>query len=847
MQHEVETSTGPSLTINSSTAVTLDHTDLLVYGTVNWNGGDIHDNGSHIKCDNPKQAGTGLFTTNTDGVMDDQSQGGDFTLAHQGQFTKTGGGANGANTKIAVVFYNYSLISQGVQVAKGMLILASSGDSTGEFNVSGGAELDFAGGTLDNPYTWDNLTKITGAGYTIVVGGQPNIHGNIDVPSGVKVPADNLAISDGTIQDAGTLTINNGLKWESGTVQAGNDGTGVLTLVNGCVATIGNNNQPCTLSECTLNINQGAIVNLSGPIDFQLQNGPQVNNSGTFNILDNSNITQPVGAGALIINSGIFSKTGGAGVSTVDVLTISSGTAEVKVGKINWKRGFVQLPLASLLVDPGAAAEVDVKLEEDGGTITVTSATLTVIDAYLQTGGDDTITGGSLLSVTGTYEQDAGTMTIADPSSQLTTSELLNLAGGTLTLDGGTLTAGNGTQVGVAALMVAAGTIHGDVTAGGDFDAITTAGESLALNGNFNQAGGTTNVTLLKFTISDNLMLYAGAFDVNGGDVIVSASLPQTGGTLTINGGGLSVLGSFSQQGGDDTVAQGGGGGGTGGLLDVSGSYEQDAGTMTVADPSSQLTTSGLLNLVGGTLTVDGGTLDPGGGIQVGSAAVLAACGTITHGIATAGELDCITANGVTSLALNGGLEQSAGIINGSAGGFTIDGGLVQDGGLINCGLLNANGGAVLNGGAVNLGGGTLNTGTSGLQINAGGLVTGVGTLGGNVTNAGSIVVGSATQLGTVTVGGNYSQSGSLSLAVASDGTCDHLSVGGTANLGGSLGVSAFENETLHAGVAYTLVSAASLGGTFASVSTPPLNNGTWVMEYTSDSATLLGQMSFHM
>ncbi len=616
------------------------------------------------------------FVANNDGFMVYQTLGGgDFTLTGGGRFVKKIG-TNPNATNIYVPFVNNSTAAMGVEVDQGVLNLGGSGSSTGEFAVSAGTALWFTGSTASNPYTWQGATDFKGAGDT-------QVYGTVAIPGGTQVFADNLSMYGGTVLNAGSLNIYKNLNWFKGTIQEGDQGAtaGVLELLKGAASAIGGANQPgpCMLSGDTFDVDQGATAVLSGPISFQLQNSPQINNSGTFSVADDSNIVQTQGTGAKLVNSGSFFKTGGNGTSTIDAFTINSGTAGPRAGKIKWPRGFLQLPLGGLLVPVATTVEVDGRLEEDGGTITVTGGTLTAVGAYLQLGGDDTVamgtsnTGGTF-SVTGTYEQDAGTMTVADSSSSLTTSQLLNLAGGALTLDGGTLTATGGTQVAAAATLTAAGTINGNVATAGTFNAIgTNSAPNLSLNGGFTQTGGTTNAS-------------------GGAHFTISGSLIQSGGVFM-----------------DATI---------------------------------------------------------------------------------------VTANGVA-----------------------------------------------INGGAFGLNAGTLVSSSGPVTIAQGASLGGTGGITGTVTDSGSFTVGSATSLGTILVTGGFNQTstGSLNLAVTASGSCDELVASGSVGLGGTLNVTAFENQTLDAPVGYTLVSAGSPMQGLPVANLPPLVGGTWHLMDSGDQLRLFG------
>lgn len=104
-----------------------------------------------------------------------------------------------------------------------------------------------------------------------------------------------------------------------------------------------------------------------------------------------------------------------------------------------------------------------------------------------------------------------------------------------------------------------------------------------------------------------------------------------------------------------------------------------------------------------------------------------------------------------------------------------------------------------------------------------GGELAGSGKVTGNVMNAATVAPGSSGALGTLTVSGNYTQTsaGTLNIRLAANNASDQLAVGGAANLAGALQLSSFNGANYTLGSQYTILSSASLAGTFAT--TTPL------------------------
>ena len=119
-----------------------------------------------------------------------------------------------------------------------------------------------------------------------------------------------------------------------------------------------------------------------------------------------------------------------------------------------------------------------------------------------------------------------------------------------------------------------------------------------------------------------------------------------------------------------------------------------------------------------------------------------------------------------------------------------------------------------------------LNTGGGTLQVMAG-IVSGHGTVGGNLTNNASVAPGSSS--GVLTVDGNYTQGGGGTLAMELEGTAgpgegghDQLAVTGTASINGTLSVTpigSYADPTVRGtSDSFTLLTSTGLSGTFATV-----------------------------
>lgn len=235
-------------------------------------------------------------------------------------------------------------------------------------------------------------------------------------------------------------------------------------------------------------------------------------------------------------------------------------------------------------------------------------------------------------------------------------------------------------------------------------------------------------------------------------------------------------------------------------------------------------------NSSSGTVTVGSGTLVVTSAASLGTGATVSANGTIDLQNVTA-TVDVTLAGG--TLAASTGTSTMSGNIHVSAtstvnvGGTQLNfsGSVSGDFGLTKTGA----GSFTLSGqntftGTTTVNAGTLvlqNSSAGSAQIVAGGTLAGVGTVRGNLANAGVVAPGFSP--GTITVNGDYSQSstGRLRMELASATDYDRLIVGGTATLGGALEVVPLPGFTYKVGQSYEIITANSVVGTFATVESP--------------------------
>ena len=240
--------------------------------------------------------------------------------------------------------------------------------------------------------------------------------------------------------------------------------------------------------------------------------------------------------------------------------------------------------------------------------------------------------------------------------------------------------------------------------------------------------------------------------------------------------------------------------------------------------PGGLTVASGDISLAGPSNTYQGGTTVNGGNLSLGPGATLPYASSLTMNGGTFNlngntqVLSSISGNGGT-LAPGGGLLVLNTTQSNTLGSSLSGNGMfvVQGGGSLN-----------LTGNSAGFSGATV-VANAGLAVNGslggnvfagpGGTVSGNGTIVGNLFNGGLLAPGNS--IGTLTVSGNYSQNsaGVYTTEVVGQGQSDRLNVGGIANLGGTVFVTALPGLPFAPSTTYTILSAAGgLNGTFASV-----------------------------
>ena len=400
--------------------------------------------------------------------------------------------------------------------------------------------------------------------------------------------------------------------------------------------------------------------------------------------------------------------------------------------------------------------------------------------------------------------------------------------------------------------IVNSGTIEGDNVNGGIGRGITLAGldkdpvtgNAIPVQGIFADTSVTNSglirgqsdsaIALTGAATSFNVTLtnLAGGTLEGGGSAAVVSTGAQDAtvvnyGTITADGSGKAVdLGSGHSQLqilGGSAVVNGDISGGTGGssLLVAPGSGNAFSYGGVISNFASVATGAGTVTLTGantytGDTTATGTRLVLGNASALGTGRLLAAGPTVVYGSGLSIG-NAVVLQGDTTLEVDGAdIATQAGVISGAAA-LRKSG----TGTLVLSGANTATGGTTVQAGSLQVGSAAATSASlaGDVQVAGGATLTGGGNIGGNVVNAGTVAPGVG--LGTLTIGGNYTQQvgGTLAIDATPAGQSDQLVVGGKATIAGSTLVLG-QGGTWAPRTNYTILTAAQgVSGQFAGAS----------------------------
>ncbi|MDB5808717.1 MAG: hypothetical protein JWN94_839 [Betaproteobacteria bacterium] len=456
----------------------------------------------------------------------------------------------------------------------------------------------------------------------------------------------NLTLS-GTLQGVGAATFTAGtLNWTGGVLK----GSGLFTATGGTL-TLGNS----LLDGRTFNNSVNAT--LTGG-NFSLANGAIFNhNAGTFAITDNSGLAQGAGLVGQFNNAAAFSKTGGAGTSTISgiqflnpgTVNANSGTLDIAVNGTH--SGLFSVSVGNTLRFSAGATMTGGSTVSGAGTVDISSGT--VNEAGVYNAATTSVTGGTLnfnsaSTSIGTLNLSAGTV---GGASDLTVSNDFNQTGGAFTISGNLdlSSAGNFT---VGAFNNPGKSVTLRAPVGAIFDGNGAANNVTASSLTLIAANGIALDTTVPTLIATNMA--SGNVSLNNAGALNLVGIANSGGgtTTLVNAGNLTVAGAVTTTANGDINLTA-----TGGVLSVASTISSGgtgAASLTTTGASKDIAFSGAGSLTGGSAT-------------------LTATGAVTSGtagtdISTNGTLTVSAGTSIGSLGNSLEVNSGAGLMNFTAG-----------------------------------------------------------------------------------------------------------------------------------------------------------------------------------
>ena len=746
---------------------------------------------------------TGTSVTVSNGVTVQGGAGGNGGAGTSGPASNGGGGGGGGAALVMVT-------PVGDVNNQGTLVGGNGGNGGGGGNPGGG------GGGGDGLLTLGSSSQVTNIG--TIVGGVGGAAGGSGSTAGASGAGVNLAAAFNVLTNVGTITGG-----------AGNGGTaGAGVIANGAVIVNGGTISGGLFSD---GVTRAAAIRFNGT-------------NNTLQLVTGSNII-----GNLDVAAGAAAKitAGSAGLSLSNNVTLGDATSRVTLDSTT-----TNLVVSGVISGAGSVGV------SGSRTITLTGNNTYTGDTTITTGTLQIGNGGTTGSVAGNIVNN-GTLafnrsdTVTYAGNIGGTGSLVQAGTGTLTISGNAAYAGSTTVNAGTLALVGAGSLAASsgVVNNGAFDISgTTSGATV------NALTGTGTVALgdKTLTLANAAGIFSGAIGGTGGLTVAGGTQTLSGvnaftGATTINAGALALSGAGTVAASSGVVNNG--------TFDISGTSSGATinaltGTGTVALGSRTLALANASGIFSGAIGGAGGLTLNGGTQTLSGVNTYTGATTINAGtLVLSGANSIAASNGVTLAAEGAALDVVAGNqtvthLSGVAGSRltlgagtaltladsssqTFSGSLIGSGALTKqgAGTLTLNGVSSAFTGTTTVAGGTLAVGDAAnasavlggnVLVSAQGTLRGHGTVLGDVSSSGVVAPGGS--IGTLAVGGNYTQAPGATLSIEVSPTqASQLRVGGAAALGGTLAV-VFDPGTYTAR-RYTVLSAANgVTGRFANVST---------------------------
>ena len=767
-----------------------------------------------------------------------------------------------------------TLVNQGTinaSQASATLVINPAGTTNPGLLEATAGTLQLANSVLNN--AGGNI-KVNGASSAVQFVNSATIQGGTLTSAGggvIGVAANNTITLDGTAQ--GQLSI-------VGTYTAANNSS---TILVGTISNTGTILVNATANNTFLTVAGAVSLTGGGTVTMSMAGAgqPIINETGNDAVLTNvSNTIQGAGQignnGLALVNHGTINANATGATLTINpasttnpgLLEATAGTLQLAISVVNNAGGTIEVAGSASSVQFVASATIQ------GGTLATATGGVLGVAANQGITLDGTTQGA--LTISGAYTAANNSSTILVGTINNTGAILVNAAANNtfLTISSGATLSGGG----VVTLSSTAGGIP-IINETGNGVTLTNANNTIQGVGQIgnngltfvNQAAGIVgaNVPGAVLLLNSAILTNQGLLEAtNGGVLQTNTTINSQNAAITANGKNSTVqlINGTTLQGGTLSTLNGGVlGTAANNTITLDGTTHgtlTNAGTFTAANNSSTILV-GTINNTGVILvaaaanntfiTVSGGASLTGAGTltlsttgagtpiinESGNGVVLTNVGNIIQGQGQIGNngltvvnQGTIDANAANTLLVNAAALTNQGLLE-SAKGSTLQ--------LSPASITNA-GGTIKIDGTVGL--------PAGFALN-GGILSGNGVISGDVflgTNS-SAEPGDFPLPGILTINGNagnYTQGASDSLNIVIGGTTpgtqfSQLNVTGIANLNGTITVTPANGFVPAAGTQFTILTAASVVGQFATTSTPNLPAGLiWTVIYNPTSVVLL-------
>lgn len=791
---------GASLEIGANFSFTggsLDATGAGATGAIELTDGTANFSGTSGNANLKVAGGTANFSGNHNGTGKLSLQSGTVTgngSAKVGALDWTGGDLNGT----AIDNSGTTTISgANAKNLTGTLRMTGGGSSSSAVNVGTGASLQVDGGT----FAFTDGAKLNGAGKVGLKSGTTTFSGATESAAEISVEG-GIANFTGTHNGTGKLSLVGGGVAGNGSAKVGSlDWTGGdlngTVIDNSGATTIsgaGNKHLSGTLklagggaTDATVNLDSGASLQVDGA-DYSFANGAKLNGSGKVELKNNkttfSGATE--GDAELFVNGGTAEFAGihqGTGKFTLAAGTVTSaGGGSASVGSFDWSGGNLNGKIKATQnshLTGGAKNLAGGELELDGDTTWDGSAINASANAKIKNNA------GKTLDIAGD-----GTLGNSDNTASLENAGII------------TKSHGNGTA-NLEARLENSGTVN-----------VNSGKLRVAGNGRATASSIFNVLTDAELEIASDLELDAAARVMGNGRLRISSGKLTARGLLEIaeldfDNGELDGTNSFS-----GTVNWNGG------------SWRSATATATT------IVSGGVLNLGNGAAhEFHGRSLTNYGTVNWQSGNLRAGHGSVFTNYADFNDLN----GGAKSIFAPGASEGTFSIVNYGTYRKTVGGTTTIEVPFANHGGLQIAAGSIVftgtfsNDGSISLANGASAKFSTALNFAADSPLSGTGTIDApSVTAAGLVSPGASP--GDLTITGDLTLLATSTLFIEINGAAsgtgyDHLGVGGTATLGGTLSLSldqAFA-ATIQPTDRFAILTSSTLVGAFSNVA----NGGT--------------------